>query len=98
MVCYLDFFVYCPACGILVLQPGIDPTPPAVEAQSLNHCSTQEVLMVWYLSQFWKGASIANILLNLNCFLNYHERLLKTHASNAFYPQVLSSSLQKILF
>ena len=24
------------ACGILVPQPGIEPNPPAVEAQSLN--------------------------------------------------------------
>ena len=30
-------------CGILVPQPGIEPTPPAVEAQSLNHWTTSEV-------------------------------------------------------
>ena len=31
------------ACGILVPQPGIEPTSPAVEAQSLNHWTTSEV-------------------------------------------------------
>ena len=29
---------YHAACGILVLPPGIEPVPPALEAQSLNHC------------------------------------------------------------
>ena len=31
------------AYGILVLWPGIDSVPPAVEAQSLNHWTTREV-------------------------------------------------------
>ena len=31
---------------ILVLQPGIEPMPPAVEAQSLNHWTSSEVLKV----------------------------------------------------
>ena len=31
------------ACGILVPQPGIKPTPPAVEAQSRNHWTAREV-------------------------------------------------------
>ena len=32
-------------CGreILVLPPGIEPVPPAVEAQSLNHWTSKEV-------------------------------------------------------
>ena len=29
--------------GILVPQPGLEPTPPAVEAWSLNHWTTREV-------------------------------------------------------
>ena len=29
--------------GILVPQPGIEPVPPAVEAQSLNHWTAREV-------------------------------------------------------
>ena len=31
------------ACGILVPQPGIEPTSPAVEAQNLNHWTTSKV-------------------------------------------------------
>ena len=31
------------ACGILVPGPGIEPAPPAVEAQSLNHWTAREV-------------------------------------------------------
>ena len=30
------FWLYHAACGILVPQPGIEPTPPALEVQSLN--------------------------------------------------------------
>ena len=37
------------ACGILVPWPGIEPTPPAVEVQSLNHWTTKEV---WWLLFF----------------------------------------------
>ena len=31
------FWLYCIACGILVPQPGSQPTPHAAEAQSLIH-------------------------------------------------------------
>ena len=31
------------ACGILVPWPGIEPMPPAVDAQSLNHWTAREV-------------------------------------------------------
>ena len=30
------------ACGILVPRPGIEPAPPALEAQSLNHWTARE--------------------------------------------------------
>ena len=30
------------ACGILLPRPGIEPMPPAVEAQILNHWTTRE--------------------------------------------------------
>ena len=39
----LFFFCHVVACGILVPQPGIEPTPPAVEARRLNHWTTREV-------------------------------------------------------
>ena len=31
------------ACGSLLSQPGIEPTPPALEARSLNHWTAREV-------------------------------------------------------
>ena len=35
---FIFFFWPCPkACGILVPQLGMEPTPPVLEAQSLNH-------------------------------------------------------------
>lgn len=41
-----NVFIYWPcdvACGVLVPQPGVEPAPPAVEVQSLNHWTTKEV-------------------------------------------------------
>ena len=32
------------ALGILFLWPGVEPIPPAVQAQSLNHWTTREFL------------------------------------------------------
>ena len=40
-----DFFFFwpqCRACGILVPQPGIKPTPSAVKARSPNHWTVRE--------------------------------------------------------
>ena len=45
------FFFFLPqdvALRILAPQPGIEPMPPAVEVQSLNHWTTREVLW-WFL-------------------------------------------------
>ena len=36
-------FFGCPACRIIVPRPGIEPTPPEVEAWSLNHWTDREV-------------------------------------------------------
>ena len=40
-------FFYLEACGILLPQPGTEPTPPGSEVQSLNHWTTTEVLKVF---------------------------------------------------
>ena len=40
---YLFFWPHCTACKTLVPQPGVEPVPPPVEAQSLNHWSTRAV-------------------------------------------------------
>ena len=45
-ISYFKFFIFwlChAACGILVTWPGIEPAPPALEAQSLNHRTTREI-------------------------------------------------------
>ena len=45
------YFLPChAACGILVLQPAIEPTPPAMEAWSLNHWTVREVLVMVFKS------------------------------------------------
>ena len=44
LLLYTFFFLpHHKACRILVPQPGIEPTPPAVGAWSLNHWTAREV-------------------------------------------------------
>ena len=53
--CILFCFVFWPchaACRILVPWPGIEPMPPAVEAQSLNHWTAREVPDLHFESPF----------------------------------------------
>ena len=48
------FFFFWPcraACGILVPGPGIEPMPPAVEAQSPNHWEAREVPTLYFQGQ-----------------------------------------------
>ena len=46
--CLLCFYFCLVACGILVLQPGIEPGPLALEAQNFNHWTAGEVpLLSW---------------------------------------------------
>ena len=40
---FLIFWLPCMACGILVPQPGMELSAPALEAQSLNHWTAGEV-------------------------------------------------------
>ena len=50
IVC-LSFFFFWPhhaARGILVPQPGTEPTPLALEAWSLNHWTAAEVLYLFF--------------------------------------------------
>ena len=44
-VCLFNFIFwpYHMACGILIPWPGMEPSPPALEAQSLNQWITREV-------------------------------------------------------
>ena len=55
----VSFFLYLlqhKTCGILVPQPEIEPVPPALEAQSLNHWTARKVQGEDFLSStpgFW---------------------------------------------
>ena len=62
------FLLHHAACGILVPWPGIEPMPPALQAWSLNHWTTREVLRVIALLRppmglhfcfFWSNSSHA---------------------------------------
>ena len=39
--CFFFFFGHV-ACGVLVSLPGIEPIPPSLEAQSLNHWTARK--------------------------------------------------------
>ena len=55
----------CPvACGILVPLPRIEPMPPALEAQSLNHWTTREVLIHCLYISFFACLSICQYLMS----------------------------------
>ena len=63
------FFFFWPctvACGILVPQPGIELSSPAVEAQSLNHWCAQEVpiFFSFFLDFAYKRCHISASVLN----------------------------------
>jgi len=45
----ISFCLHLPACGILVPHPGTEPASPALEAQSLMHWTTREVLSYSFL-------------------------------------------------
>ena len=53
---YLFIFrLHCVACGILAPRPGIEPMPPALGAQSLNHWTTREVPAFFFLNGGTEG-------------------------------------------
>ena len=50
------FWLQLIACGILVPLPGIEPAPPASEAQNLNQWTTEKSLHIfnWHLGFYYK--------------------------------------------
>lgn len=50
---FLIFWLHRAAYGILAPRSGIEPVPPALEAQSLNHWTTTEVPPVFHLEADW---------------------------------------------
>ena len=74
-ICYLIKYFVCflfwprsVACGILVPQPGFEPTPLAVKTRSPNHQTTREFPLIKYL-------------LNYMIWISFH---LRTYRSNIF--------------
>ena len=57
---FLKFCLQCTACGILVLWPGIKPTPSALGVQqSLNHWTAGEVLIFLSKTSNHVGSELA---------------------------------------
>ena len=52
------------AYGILVLRPGIEPTGPALEAQSLNHWTARGVLLT---AIFHAGVCKLSVVTSVDC-------------------------------
>ena len=74
------FWLYCIACGILVPQPGSQPTPHALEAQSLIHWPAKDYPTYHFLCVCWEhycpttGYSIINY--NYHCTLDPQNLLI----------------------
>ena len=47
-----SFWLHCMACGILVFQSGMEPLPPAMEAQNLNPWTVRGVPRCYFLPAF----------------------------------------------
>ena len=66
LVCFFTFQLHWGACGILVHRTAVEPAPPALEAQNLNHWTTREVPLfgllyglLWLeLELFWLTATV----------------------------------------
>ena len=92
-ICVLSFFflaVPYTVCGILVPWPGIEPTPPAVEAWIFNHWTTSEVsvcilfeMWVW----IWNNSSFSK------SFIFFGSCLLYSHPVSNSSPLTLLHSL-----
>ena len=56
---FLIFWLPCVACGILVPQPGMELSAPALEAQILNLCTAGEVSLPSILTWLSLGHFLA---------------------------------------
>ena len=74
-------------CGTLVLQPGIEPVPPAVEAQSLNHWTAREV--PFFILFFW----IIHYMVPLTLVTVYRALLCVGHSVKLILYIILSTPL-----
>ena len=49
---FLSYYFGVSACRILVPQPGIEPMPLAMKAQSLNHWTARQISIYVYIQDF----------------------------------------------
>ena len=90
------------ACEILVSQPGIEHTPPALEAQSPNHWSTKEVPMpnpstLDYPRLSPPLSSHLQLLLSLSDLIQAHDFEFHLQISPRFLPTAQASLLSSRL-
>ena len=52
---FFFFFATLHQCGILVPHGGIEPVPPVLKVQHLNHWTTREVLVIHMFNKFPVG-------------------------------------------
>ena len=92
--CFMFWFFGHKACGILIPWPGIRPTNPAMEMQSLSPWTTREVpRVVIALSFFSLPFSYIHIYVHLYVHTYTHTFFLN-HLRVWFSSSVMSSSLQ----
>ena len=80
------FFLHRAACRILVPRPGMEPTPPAVEAQSPNYWTARQVPPFWNLV-------VVQLLTHVWVFMTPW-----TTAHQAYLSFTISQSLLKLMF
>ena len=81
------FSLHRAACRILVPWPGMEPTPPAVEAQSPNYWTARQV------PPFWNLVVVVQLLTHVWVFMTPW-----TTAHQAYLSFTISQSLLKLMF
>lgn len=80
---FLIFGLYHMGCGILVPQLGTEPTPPAVETQSLNPRTTMEVpLLTYYLEQIFISVCISQGSHTCTTLIYFEDLRFKIHTDS----------------
>ena len=51
-IIFFFFWLHCSVCGILVPGQGIEPTPLALKAWSLNHWTTRKFSRIFYINKY----------------------------------------------
>ena len=88
---FFFFFWPCYACGILVPWPGIEPSPPAAEAWSLNHWTVREVPQ----STLARSGKLCSISLNVRHLHKLFAVFLNTKF--VYSLQVINNSILDLL-